>query len=421
MDNPDEAKSCVAFPCVFTDQQKFQHIEIMNDNTQKPAPLKPISLEELRARRAAGHPHPGLVEEPMSMRALERALDEAHHQEGEPPIDSPAEVDREMFGTDSVTRQVSWKNRLFGSFTVSSEFGLGNPIKLDRFTVAIELFVNGNPDAITFSLKRELGEGVRLYRAQNGPLTDCTTGELVNFSVPVEWKNNPNPRGPKNIPNLIPKTRDVDLVFLDTHGNCDGRKGAFIQVEVQLCTRQGRFFLSMQQVYAGQIVRTTAEFAEKNHRQTVQVGSHIGSEIPLFPENAYPGTSLFKNFSYLADGLIRTAIECGASIPLSKCVVARWKPEKKTLPAHLLPENGWHTGNVMWFNPVIGYGYIYSDDGKTCFTHFKQIENEAGKPIWQQQGEFPHLTPMRSVAIRYEQQNQGDGSINWKALAVRPI
>lgn len=385
----------------------------MMTTTQKPAPLQPLTNEELAARRRQGRPHPGLVEEPFGMRELERALEAEHKEAGEPLVEPPAAVEREMFGVDSLTRQVSWKSRIFGSFTVLSEIGLGDPISLDQFTMAVPVLLTGYPDAIEFSLKRELATGVRLYRAENGPPVQCTTGELAKFSVPVEWRKNPRPQGPRRIPNLIPKTRDMDLVFLDTLGNGDGRKGAFIQVEVQLCTRRGSFFLVFQQVYAGQIVRTTTTHAEKLGLQSVQEGTSVGSAIPLSPQSAYPGSDPFKNFGYLMPAFVRSAIECGASVPLSQCTIARWEPARKPLPEYLGLEDGWRTATVMWFNPVVGYGFLYDDeDGGSCFVHFKQIEEMEGKT-------FPHLTPMRTVAVRYEETKQaGEGR---KAAAVRAL
>jgi cold shock CspA family protein len=373
-----------------------------DNNTNQPAPSAPLKP------LAPARPVVETQGEPVRdmMRRLEMALDGIHQDEGEPDVEPP--VNRPMFGADSVTKKVLWKDNLFGSITIVSEFGLGNAISLDRFTMIVPLFVTGQPTTISFSLTKGLAKGVHLYRAQNAAPVDCTEGELVKFSVPVEWKQGDR----RMIPNLIPKTRDVDLMYLDTTGNGDGRKGVFIVVEIQLCTRGGRFYISIQQVYAGQVVTTTVAHAEKAGLQTVQVGSHLGSVIPLFPENAYPGTSIFKNFGYLAEDIVKSALDNGAFVPLSKCVVARWAPEQKPLPKDLRSEDGWHVANVSWFNPVVGYGFLYCDDKESCFVHFKQIET--GRT------DFPHLTPMRAVAVRYEPKPEGSTQ-GRKAAAVRPI
>lgn len=349
------------------------------------------------------------------MRDLEQALDAIHREAGEDLVAPP--VDRQTFGMDSVTHEVSWKRKLFGAVTIAvDEFGMGGAQQLDRFTMVVPIFLNDRtPDAVTFSFKMELADGVHLFHAQNGPATDCTDGKVPKFSIPVTWTNS----GRRDVPSTVSKIGDdIDLVFLDTKGNGDGRTGAFIQLEISLSTRHGQFFLAVQEVYAGQVVRTTAANAKRAKLDTVPVGSHLGSVVPLFPENAYPGVNFFENFKYLAGQLVTAAIECGASVPLSKCVIARWDPQGKRLPASLKHiGEGWEVATVMWFNAVIGGGFVYVHSlRKVCFVHFKQIQDALGRPIWKGKLTFPMLTPMRAVWVRYEQGDKG-----LKATAVRSI
>lgn len=372
----------------------------MNTNTQ--TPLKPLTPEEIEARRIQRQPGTRL---PIAdkMRTLEQALDEAHQVEGETIPQS--RVDRPTFGADSVTKVVEWKNQLFGEMKIKIEsFTLSNPKQLDRFTMVTPLFMHGsNPNVINFTLSQKLAEGVRLYHAQSDVVTDCTNGKIPEFHVSAEWTDAVN----RQIPHTRKGDEDnVDLVFLD-------KEGCFVQLEISLVTRHSNFFLVIQQVYAGQVVRTTVEKAKKTGLETIEVNDHVGTAVPLYPENAYPGSDYIKNFKAMAPSFIRLAIEAGSSVPLSKCHVARWDPQEVKLPAEM-QSAGWQVAHTSWFNDVIGWGFLYCSDGKPCFAHFKQILDQAGKPAWKN-GKFPHLTPMRGVAVKYE--NQPDGKR--KATAIR--
>jgi hypothetical protein len=66
---------------------------------------------------------------------------------------------------------------------------------------------------------------------------------------------------------------------------------------------------------------------------------------------------------------------------------------------------------------VVGFGFLFCEDGLSCLAHFKQIEDYAGRPVWRGALVFPNVTPMRAVAVKYETQPDGKR----KATAVRPI
>lgn len=385
-------------------------------------PLVPLTSEQLRARHSTGNRNAGLVED-SEMRKLERLLDASHREAGEADVASP--VDRPIFGSDTVTQKVTWKSQLFGAITIGLEsFAMGNPVKLDRFTMVVPVTFSGQPEAVSFTLSAELAPGVRLLHAQNGPAKDCTIGEIPKFSIPVTWIQGAE----RNMPQTVDKIGDdIDVVFLDTVGAGDSRKGAFVQLNVSLCTRRGNFYLVIQQAYAGQVVRTTLANAEKTGLQklqavlqTVDVDDHICSVVPLFPENAYPGSDFFRSFGYLASDLVKLAVNCGASVPLSKCTVARWEPEAKTLPSGM--EESWSLGTVMWFGPgCLGQGFLYTD-GQPCFIHFKQIMDVKGQPLWLRGG-CPGLTAMTNVAVRYNDEKPSERYPKGrrKATAVRVL
>ncbi len=341
--------------------------------------------------------------------------------EGQPGDSSGCEelfgspVDQQVFVQDRLKKQVTWKSQLFGELQVAVEesYGLGNSQQVDRFTLVAPIFLSGNPEQFDFNLTILGGKKVKVFTSQNSPVVERVSGDEIKVSFPVEWRD--GHRGQK-MPSTVQGFRDIDVLFLDTDGNGDGRKGAFIQVEVSIATRNGQFWLCLQQVFAGQVVSTTEARAKEVELTAVRVGNHYGAAVPLFSENAYPGMNFFGPFGYLAQSFVMAAIECGAYVPNSRCVVAKWRPEDREIP-EALRASGWTRAWVSWFNPVVGFGFLFCEDGLSCLAHFKQIEDYAGRPVWRGALVFPNVTPMRAVAVKYETQPDGKR----KATAVRPI
>ena len=359
----------------------------MNTPTSNETPLRPLSSEQIAHRKVVRN-STNLNSVSDHMRLLENALDDIHREAGELPAE--VRIERPAFGSDKVTKQVSWKNRQFGEVSLAISLGsIGDATCVDRFTTAVPV-VPLNGSVVTFQVSQKLQSGIRLLRAQNGPIVELTGAETDTFSVPVRWINGPNG---KQIPHTASKTDDdFDFVLMD-------REGCFMVIEMSLTTRRGAFFLAFQLAYAGQVVRTTKAGAERAGLDTVAVGDQLGSIVPLFAENAYPGASLFKSMSYLASGIVAAALKGGNSVPLSKCYVARWVPNFPDVPEKMR-EEGWQSATVMWFNAAGGYGSLYCQDGNTCFAHFKSIENAGGQPVWKN-SMFPNLTPMRGVLVKY--------------------
>lgn len=381
----------------------------MNIQAQNKGPLKPLSPEELQTRPVRKFDPNLPVEE--RTRELEQALDQAHAEAGEPDVASP--VVRETFGVDRATREVRWDNNLFGSVTIGSEtYGFGEAVELDKYTMVVPIHLrSGQPDSVTFSVKRSVVDGVKLFRSQMSQPADCTEGEMAPLTFPIEWVQ--GSRG--KMPSTVKGSRDMDLVYLDTNGVTDGRKGAFVLLEVSISARRGQLWLGFQRLYAGQVVTTTVEKANRVGLQTVTNGNHqVGAVVPLTPEDAYPGSSFFKNFGHLANGFVTAALSYGASVPLSRCVVARWCPNIEEIPADLLSDD-WTGATVAWFNATIGFGFLISDYGEPVMAHFKAIQDASSNAVWQQRV-YPMLTPMQRVAVRLVHEA---GQPHPKAVAIR--
>src|SRR3989339_1662318 len=104
--------------------------------TENQTPIRPFSLAELKTRQEQGYPHPGLVED--GMRALERVLNTAQEQPGQPSAEPP--VERERFGKDTATHNVRWQSTLFGWVTIGIDTHcFGREIHLDQFTMVVPI------------------------------------------------------------------------------------------------------------------------------------------------------------------------------------------------------------------------------------------------------------------------------------------
>jgi hypothetical protein len=308
-----------------------------------------------------------------------------------------APVDTSMFlNPNERSQEVSWQNSLFGKVTIGlKDFVCGQKIQRDPYTMVVPInFCGQRPDSVTFTVKAELEKGIRLYRSQMSAVTDVTEGQQADATFPITWKN--IGKG-LTAAQTVKGKRDMDLVFLDVGGVVDGRKGAFLVLEVGIANRGTTLFLCFQsKVYAGQVVTTTLMNAQAFELTPVKTEGRVVSVVPLMPECAAPGTNFFKNFEHLASSFMQEAVRQGAWVQLYRCVVPKWTPERKALTDDLI-KDGWSGANVGWFNNVTGYGFLVDDDGKSVFAHFYNIEGPEG-PVWKKQ--FPSLPPFARVAIK---------------------
>lgn len=233
-----------------------------------------------------------------------------------------------------------------------------------------------------------------------------TDVQLPTFRINVDWNEG---RG-HNMPQTRAKFQDnFDLIWLQPDGT-------FVQLEISVSTRKGKFWLVVQEVYGGQVVRTTQAKVEKLGVQSVKANGHVAFVAPLFPQNAFPGSDYLKNFGTMgAAKVVQYALDHKASVALSECSVAKWEPSVTVLP-DAMKNNGWKTATVLWFNLVIGWGFALCEDGKPCFVHFSNILDETGRPV-ASKGEFPMLKPMTGVALKWSDGPDGKR----KATAIRVL
>ena len=301
-----------------------------------------------------------------------------------------------------------WINDLFGTLTIEGqgvnlgEQEEGQSASTSSVWTEVTFLRTGSgkenhPEVLTFHLDAVLQPGVSLFQGQGKVVIDVTE-RIPVFRVPVKW--NEVKIGNEKV--LVPSTRvpdqdNIDLVFLSS-------SGMFVEIQISITTRHGKFWLGVQEVYSGQIVRTTHDKARKIPLQSLPIGSLVGLVVPLYAENAAPGADYLKSFK-MGPQVIKWAFEKGATVPLSECVAVKWQPDQRPLPEKLA-QSEWSRAVVLFFNIVIGFGFAQLDDGRTTRIYFDKVVDEDGAPLVSK-GEFPVLQPMTAVAVRVVVASQG--------------
>lgn len=350
------------------------------------------------------------------MVSLETALAQALYEEGiTVPAQSPVETGRWQDPAIQTHDAIQLEHPLFGGIRIQvTNFPYMKFEQGSTHTRAQVAVFPMQPRWIELVILTKVEKGVRLLHAQSGDVSDVTFGGPPRLRVNIDWLadqsirrefRNPQRVREQDLPK-VPHTRqkgsdNVDLVFIRPNG-------MMMQVQIALSTRGGKFWVSAQQVMAGQIVHTTHAKAEQLSRDagiiTYSLGSHASLVVPLYAEFAPPGSNYLDVFPKMGPKVLDYANKRGAITALSKCVVAKWNPEVKELPADLA-ESGYVRGSVLFFNNLVGVGQIMLEDGTVCFAHFKQILSKNGKALWENE-EFPVLEPASSVALRWEVQDR---------------
>lgn len=331
-----------------------------------------------------------------------RAVMQADQQVGKP---SPARVSE----LEENGQTMVWNIGSFGKIGAEVQtFELGTKSKDNRFNwQAPIIFRDGRQPAwVDVVVRHQQPNGsqppVRVLWARNCEPTDVTEGRIPPLRVALKWHD--------QTPEMEnPLEADFDLTLIQ-------QDGTLIVVEIAVVTRRGRFYLSLQEAYCGQVVRTTAAKATLLGIQYVPLESGtVATVVPLYPENDYPGADFMDAFRFMSKTVVKTAIMHGASVPrsLSEGVHTEWNPRLVNFPVKLA-EKGWQPVTVGFWNNASGTGRLFTQDNEPVHCYFKQILDASGTPIWV--NGFPTLTPMTMVAAKFE-----SGPRGLKATAVKAI
>jgi cold shock CspA family protein len=296
-------------------------------------------------------------------------------------------------------KKVSWGRHDFGTLTLGTEqFRIGREAEHGAYLWTRILKGDHTPSQMSIGFTASLPAGVRLLRAQGGELLDVTTGTIPPLPVVINWSGDGRRDG-----DLKPHTRrtdadNVDFVFLR-------KDGKFIQIQVSLVTRKGSFYICVQEVWGGQIVRTTLDRVQNLGFSYLTVAGAGGKSfgalvVPLFDDNAYPGADYLKTFKNMGPKVIECANKRGATSAFSDMVVAEWTPQEVDGLSQDMIDAGYKTGVVKFFNATVNYGFIEDSDGNNHFLYGDQIVESLDGPTLVSQGEFPVVEPMKGVVFK---------------------
>lgn len=190
------------------------------------------------------------------------------------------------------------------------------------------------------------------------------------LTIPVRWNGQ------------VPQTRfrgqdNVDVAFANPDGT-------FLAFQASLVTRWGRFFICLQQVYYGSVLRTAS--------------SDDYSVQPLDSIHDYPGMDFQLSFPKVFEAIKVTARQIEDQ-PEAAVDRAHW------MPPTVKPIEGRQRGVVKFFSAVTGTGFIQDldlPDGRSLFVHFSDIRG-GGRGS----DAFPILLPMEGVYFNRKQQEGG--------------
>lgn len=287
---------------------------------------------------------------------------------------------------------ITWEHEI-GTINFSVQtFKLGYTHHVRGVYWAQIMIGNHTPSEIVVEFASNLAEGVIPFYAKGGEVVDCGDVPIPMLRVPVQWKPIKG--------QMVPHTRQRDMDNADLHLRLPD--GQFIDLQVAVLSFSGNFFLSIQEIASGQVIKLPAEIAEQDvgyEKVVTDKGAFV--VLPLFPEHNYPGASFLKNVAPRSGPeLVKMAARDGAFIETEEFDEPLW--ERPPFPS----KPGWQVGGiVMWYNPIVG-GRVICADGVECYVPREAIRNRHGKSAMKE-GDFPVLAPLQPVLLRYEDGARG--------------
>lgn len=360
----------------------------------KPAPLVPFTHDQLRLNRKRG------------LQNLHDALEAAYKDAGTTapaPVSYTREWDSNLGAQTMVWERSSRVNGLLEGLQVEVQQCTFDKVeKTDLCTFAKVAKIHGRPKYLALAFATKVSGGRRVLHVQKDVITDVTEGAIPSLRVFIDWVD--------GIPHTRATNRDnINIVFVDPD------EANVVMLEVSITSRGGWFWVAIQELYAGQIGRTTTAKAAELELTTIPLDGFAGLVLPVYPENNWPGANFLENFKDAGPGIVRYAAEKGIVRPLSKCCKPQeWNPGPTPTLPEAMAKNGWQVATVLWFNLVIGYGFALLADGSNVFVHFKAIVDEKGRDL-ANQGEFPLVEASQHIAMKVAIQPDGKR----KATAIR--
>ncbi|MCH7828705.1 hypothetical protein IH982_02430 [Patescibacteria group bacterium] len=236
------------------------------------------------------------------------------------------------------------------------------------------LSVAGRPDVIDIRVRAK-GNGITPIAIYGGQPFEYAEDMEFLLQVPVQWKQ----QGNVWVPHTRERGKDnVDIILLDSNLR-------FKDVQVSLLSRKGRFYVVVQEVYAGwiRVVEDEVRFVPSN-------------PIYAYPDADYRETwrgmgNVLATMARVVNGVLDTM----GGTPLEEPTPAVWEP--KEVPN----QDGWKRGHVLFFNPITNTGRLLGEDGITYHLF--------GNDLVGVQGEVHMVAAMAAVYFRPGEQKEGQG------------
>ena len=312
-------------------------------------------------------------------------------------------------GQAKTTSTISWSHPNVGTVAMATQdFWLGKTSDLDGYYWAGIKVGDRRPAYLVVTFTHSLQEGIIPFFCQAGQVVDCGDGPVPELRVPITWQW--QERGGFWVPSTRVKDQDnADLVFRDS-------KGHFINLQVAIVSRAGAFYLSVQEVGSGQIVRLPKECEQTGYKE-VEVAGQRYAVVPLLYEHAYPGADWLRSvMPRSGPRLIEIAVKDATYTLAEDVELSEWDEDRFQFPM----EAGWTGAIVLWFNPLIGARVLCPDDVEAFVPlgaiPVKGTEKDGIPMLAMKAGEYALVLPGQPVLVKIEEGDKGR-----YAKAIKPI
>jgi len=257
------------------------------------------------------------------------------------------------------------------------------------------------PKSVVTTILVDVPEDVKVFIARGSSVYEYVASKPTELVVNVEWESGKGG-------NPFPKTRRTDKDNLDVI--LLRPDGSFTQMQAAIETRSKKFWLSLQEVYSGQIIRTTSQKAKEaglSYKKLLY--GKVATVVPNKSEHAGPHGNYFSTMKP-AQRFFEIAEKLGAYTQLHEVELVYWNPSFGELSKEQA-EKGWESGTVSYFNYVTGFGHIMvkDDDGKLEEVFFRLPSiREEGEVNPLGHGRFPRFAKEQPVRLKVRMNQQGN-------------
>ncbi len=302
---------------------------------------------------------------------------------------------------------IAWQSPIGEVKISASGFWLGKTESAAGYYWAEVKLGDRRPIELVITFAHNLVKGIIPFYCYAGQVIDCGDQEIPELHIPIEWQRMGNV--------WVPKTRvrdrdNADLVLRNEFGQ-------FIDLQVAIVSRSGKFYLSIQEISSGQIMRLPSEVTEDVGYRDVNVDGRRFIVVPILDAHAYPGADFLRYVMQRSGPALLTIAAKDRAYKDAEDGLD--VPEWTTFDFPV--EAGWTGAVVLWFNPLIGARVKCAGDGIEAFVPIgaipvKGTENDVVPTLAMKAGEYALVLPGQQVLVRTKEGDQGRYT-----TAIKPI